>query len=256
MRFESKNTVIIRGREIGGLHPLVCLPLVAENTESLLKQATYLVSLKPDIIEWRADSFNNIDDSQYIINVLNKLRKAIGDIPLLFTCRCIWEGGFKEITQTTRMNIIIEILKTGLTDIVDYEISNGVELVNEIKMAVLKYNAKLILSYHNFDRTPEEYNIINKLREACTMGADIAKLVVMPKNYYDILTLLGATLKAREMFVDIPLITSSLGELGVITRIGGGIFGSDVTFAIGKESSGPGQIPVKDLRNAWRILSL
>lgn len=256
MRLESKKKITIRGIEIGGQHPLVCLPLVAADKAELLEQGTYIASLQPDLIEWRSDSFNNIDNTQYVIDSLRELRKAIGNIPVIFTCRCVWEGGAKEIPQSIRKDINIEVLKTGLVDIVDIEISNEIELINEIKTAVQQYGGKLILSCHNFENTPDEQLLINKLKEANNLGADIAKLCVMPKNYNDVLMLLSATLKARVEFVDIPLITIAMGEMGAITRIAGGIFGSDVTFAIGKEISGPGQIPVEDLKKAWEILSL
>jgi 3-dehydroquinate dehydratase-1 len=86
------------------------------------------------------------------------------------------------------------------------------------------------------------------------MGADIAKVAVMPKDYADVLTLLSATLKARKGAVKVPIVTMSMGSEGGITRLAGGLFGSDITFAIGKESSAPGQIPIGDLRKAMAVL--
>ena len=76
----------------------------------------------------------------------------------------------------------------------------------------------------------------------------------MPKNYGDVLVLLGATYKARVEILDIPIITMSMGGEGAITRIAGGLFGSDLTFAIGKASSAPGQIPIGEIRKAWEVL--
>jgi 3-dehydroquinate dehydratase-1 len=69
-----------------------------------------------------------------------------------------------------------------------------------------------------------------------------------------VLTLLGATLKARTGAVNVPIITMSMGAEGEITRVAGGLFGSDLTFAVGKEASAPGQIPIKDLRQAMSVL--
>ncbi|UCH24013.1 MAG: type I 3-dehydroquinate dehydratase, partial [Deltaproteobacteria bacterium] len=46
----------------------------------------------------------------------------------------------------------------------------------------------------------------------------------------------------------------SMGKLGIVTRIVGGLFGSDITFAIGKISSSPGQIPIEELRKAMAII--
>lgn len=254
MRLESKKKVIIRGKEIGGKQPLVCLPLVAENRDSLIDQAKHLVSLNPDLIEWRIDSFNNVDELKTVISSLQELRKEIGNIPLLFTLRCAWEGGAKEISQSVRKEIILGALKTGLIDIVDFELSNDAELIMEIREEVKQNNANLILSCHNFKNTPDKQNILNKLEEAYNMGADIAKFCVMPQKNSDVLTLLSATLKAREEILDIPLITIAMGEMGAITRIAGAMFGSDVTFAVGKEISGPGQLQLDDLRSAWEIL--
>jgi 3-dehydroquinate dehydratase-1 len=53
---------------------------------------------------------------------------------------------------------------------------------------------------------------------------------------------------------DTPLITMSMGDLGMISRIAGGIFGSDLTFGSGGKTSAPGQIPMDELRAAMKIL--
>jgi 3-dehydroquinate dehydratase-1 len=45
-----------------------------------------------------------------------------------------------------------------------------------------------------------------------------------------------------------------MGSMGIISRIAGGFFGSDVTFAAGKVSSAPGQIRIEELRNIIRIM--
>ena len=75
----------------------------------------------------------------------------------------------------------------------------------------------------------------------------------MPKGYRDVLTLLSATLKAREN-LDVPLVTMAMGAEGGVTRLAGGLFGADITFAIGKTSSAPGQIPIGGLRQAMAVL--
>lgn len=76
----------------------------------------------------------------------------------------------------------------------------------------------------------------------------------MPKSHHDIMVLLNATLKARTEALQIPIITMSMGELGIVTRIAGGVFGSDITFAIGKDPSSPGQIPIEKLRKAMAAI--
>jgi 3-dehydroquinate dehydratase-1 len=53
----------------------------------------------------------------------------------------------------------------------------------------------------------------------------------------------------------IPLIAISMGHEGVITRIAGGLFGSDITFASGTATTAPGQLSIMDLRKAWSVMS-
>ena len=52
------------------------------------------------------------------------------------------------------------------------------------------------------------------------LGADAAKLAVMPCEEQEVLNLMQATLQAdREM--RIPVITMSMGELGAVSRMSG-----------------------------------
>jgi len=45
-----------------------------------------------------------------------------------------------------------------------------------------------------------------------------------------------------------PLISMSMGAYGVLSRVAGWMFGSTVTFAVGRASSAPGQVPIEELR--------
>ena len=49
------------------------------------------------------------------------------------------------------------------------------------------------------------------------------------------------------------MITIAMGDGGRVTRLAGGLFGSDITFAAGEASSAPGQIPVAELRRAMAL---
>jgi 3-dehydroquinate dehydratase-1 len=50
------------------------------------------------------------------------------------------------------------------------------------------------------------------------------------------------------------MITMSLGPEGRITRLAGGLFGTDITFAMGEAASAPGQIRIQTLRQAMAAL--
>jgi 3-dehydroquinate dehydratase-1 len=76
----------------------------------------------------------------------------------------------------------------------------------------------------------------------------------MPRCEEDVLRLLDVTLRARREFPDLPLCTMSMGRLGSVTRVAGFLYGSDMAFAVGKEASAPGQIPIADARRMTDLL--
>jgi 3-dehydroquinate dehydratase-1 len=254
MRPQSEIKIAVRDKVIGGPDPVICLPLVAKDKLKVLRQVEELKQFNPDLVEWRIDAYENVEDVEDSLETLKALREKIGNIPLIFTCRIEAEGGFKEIGADIRLNLIQAAIESGDLDLADVEMCNERAFIEDIKDTAGRNGTRLIFSYHNFDRTPDEGFILNKLVQAQEMGADIAKVTVMSKNYKDVLILLNATLKARTDHLKIPIITMSMGPEGGVTRLAGGLFGSDLTFAIGKEASAPGQIPIGALRQAMKVL--
>ena len=254
MRLESVIKVTVRNTVIGGPEPLVCLPLVAAEKDDLLEQAAVLKEYGPDLVEWRVDAYKGVENTEDCLTALAGLRSAIGDIPLIFTCRVEAEGGMQAISQPTRKALIEAAIRSGEVDIVDIELINDFDFIEAIRKVAREHDTRLILSCHDFKKTPAEDYIFDRLNEAQTLGADIAKMAVMPENYKDVLTLLSATLKARTRTVRIPIVTMSMAREGAVTRLAGGLFGSDITFAIGKASSAPGQVPISELREAMSLL--
>ncbi len=248
MRQQSKLQVTVRGAIIGGALPLICLPLVGGTRSEVLQEAEELIALQPDLLEWRIDAYEKVEDIGEWLSTLKNLRDIMDEIPLIFTCRIDLEGGLKKIAQAKRLELIIAAIESGNIDIVDIELCNEEEFVQAVKAEAKANGVKLILSHHNFKETPSEPFIYAKLVEAQTAGADISKLAAMPKNYGDVLTLLSATHKARNEAVQIPMVTMSMGPEGAVSRLAGGLFGSDITFAIGLQESAPGQIPIKELK--------
>jgi 3-dehydroquinate dehydratase-1 len=254
LRLQSEIQITVKGKIIGGPLPLVCLPLVATDKADLLKQADQLKQLNPDLLEWRIDGYQAVEDVAVCLADLQALKAAVNSIPLIFTCRIDKEGGFQFIAQDARLKLMIAAIQSGAVDLIDIELCNEPGFIDAVKQHTVPNDVKLILSYHNFDDTPEARFIHDKLVMAQQMGADVAKVAVMPKNYEDVLTLMAATLKARTGKVKTPIVTMAMGPEGGITRVAGGLFGSDITFAVGQKTSAPGQIPIAKLRQAMNVV--
>ena len=253
MRSQSKIQIPIKGKIIGGHRPLICLPLMAATPSALLEQARTMTALKPDMIEWRVDAFDTLTDQQSVKAALTILADICRSLPLLFTCRAADEGGMQALNSAERLALYRMAVASGIVDLIDIELASGTAIIDELQHACAAAGIKLILSYHNFNDTPDVRTLLQILTNAEKSGADIAKIAVMPKKNQDVLTLLNAACEARSRHLNIPIVAISMGAAGVITRIAGGLFGSDITFASGPQVTAPGQLSVEKLRKAWSV---
>ena len=86
-----------------------------------------------------------------------------------------------------------------------------------------------------------------------SLGTDITKIAYMPVTAEDVLTLLRATNYAVT-HLSKPIISMSMGPLGLVTRISGETFGSCMTFGKTGTGSAPGQLEYHDLKTILQIL--
>ncbi len=250
----AERIVDIRGRRLGGETPLVCAPLVGRTRERVLAEAATVAGKKPDVIEWRVDYFEQIADGKAVVEVAGAMRKTIGDIPLIFTRRSVLEGGEAiPIGDAEVVGLYDAIGASGQVDFIDFEMGNDPAHVKEVRASTRAHRTRLILSYHNFGYTPGREFLVQRFLEAERLGADVAKVAVMPRNRADVLTLLAATAEADDK-AKIPLISMAMGPLGSVTRMIGGLFGSALSFAVGEGSSAPGQIPIADLNVVYDVI--
>ena len=208
----------------------------------------------PDVIEWRVDYFESIGDTAAVLETGRALRAAVGDAPIIFTRRSIREGGEPiGIGDADVVRLYDAVGASRLVDFIDFEMGNDPEHVRAVRESTRAQQTRLILSYHNFGYTPGVDFLVQRFLEAERLGADVAKVAVMPRDRGDVLTLLAATNEANGK-ARIPLISMSMGPLGSVTRMIGGVFGSSLSFAVGEGSSAPGQIPIADLKVVYDVI--
>jgi len=220
--------------EIGNGQPKICVPLMGSHRDKLLEELSMLEGY--DLVEWRADYFEGD-----IIEMSSLLKEALGETPMLLTFRSVAEGGREWISKER----FLEIVAHATYDVIDIEL-----FFSEIKTAIslAHERQKLVLvSSHDFEQTPPTQIMKGRILHMEKLGADICKIAVMPKTVEDVLGLLQATVEAKKI-TEVPLVTVAMGELGLISRVSGGLFGSDITFAKGAFASAAGQIEVGEMK--------
>ena len=232
----------------GGTHPLICTPLVGHRREGVLAELSAVLPKAPDLIEWRVDFFSHIGDAALVIDTSRAMKAAAGETPILFTRSSGKEGGETiALAEPDVVHLYEAVCAARCVDMIDYEMCNAAVDFARLRAASRANDILLVASYHNFQSTPDAVALVAKFAEAERLGGDVAKVAVMPSGPQDVLTLLGATFTASQT-VGLPLISMSMGAYGSLSRMMGWIYGSTVTFAVGKSSSAPGQVPIEELR--------
>ncbi len=246
--------VQVRNIKIGEGIPKICVPLVAKNKQAFLDMAKELENVKLDLVELRIDHFEEVENLDKVKELVKDLRQVLNETPILFTFRSLKEGGEKEVNVEYYKKLNIEIAKTGYVDLIDVELFTGDEIVKEIVLEAHNANVKVVMSNHDFDKTPEKDEIVKRLCKMQELNADLPKIAVMPKSTTDVLTLLCATDYMVTKYAKTPIITMSMAGLGVISRLAGETFGSALTFGAAKVSSAPGQVEVNKLSEILEVL--
>lgn len=236
--------IVVRDVCIGRGTPKLCVPIVGRTGEEVLEQAAKLITLPLDVVEWRADWLDQNEDA---MAVLSALRVAVGNRPLLVTFRTAAEGGQRQPTAQEYLTFCSDAAASGCADLVDVELFCQDHMAEQVLEAVHRTGVPVVMSSHDFEATPERKEMFSRLQRMEELGADLAKLAVMPKDRQDVLQLLDVTLKAWKE-LECPVITMAMGPLGVVSRVVGECFGSALTFGAGEQSSAPGQMPAPQLR--------
>lgn len=168
-----------------------------------------------DLYELRLDYFDEINLDQ-ISKLLTK--------PCILTLRSTSKRSEEERIQLLRQ---LANLKPAY---IDLETTVPREVIEEIAM-----QTKIILSYHNFDHTPE------------------LEISAIPATYYKMATMANSSLDCWRMLDLVKkhknLIGFCLGEKGTFSRILSAIYGSPITYAYLDEPTAPGQISLEELKS-------
>lgn len=244
----------VRGVTIGSGMPKICVPIVGRKQEEIYAQAEYMKTLACDMAEWRVDWFDEYQDKAARRLVMEKVRKILGDMPIIATLRTKKEGGNKEISFPEYTRINLSIAKSGYVDFIDVEAFSFGEISEELIGEAQKLGVRVIVSNHDFKKTPSKETMMNRLMKMQEMGADISKIAVMPRTPQDVLVLMEATEEMMRSYATRPIITMSMAGLGGISRMAGEIFGSAVTFASAGTASAPGQMEAEELKKVLELL--
>lgn len=208
----------------------IAIPIFQNTKEAVIAVAEDCIDKGADVLEFRIDALDN-PNSKEIKEIIEEI-----NFPMIATNRIASEGGSFKGSEEERVNLLLECI--DLVDYVDIELQSDdkyISLLNE-------GSAKTIISYHDFEKTPdldEIYYIVEKEKEL----GDIAKVAFMPQDLDDTLKVLAILSHYSNT------IAISMSDLGSYTRVMASKFNSPITFAAGTDVTAPGQIDIETMKS-------
>ncbi|HGQ5745915.1 TPA: type I 3-dehydroquinate dehydratase [Streptococcus pneumoniae] len=199
--------------------------------------------LDADIIEWRADYL----PKEAILQVAPAIFEKFAGRELVFTLRTRSEGGEIDLSPEEYIHLIKEVAQFYQPDYIDFEYYSYKDVLEEM----LDF-PDLVLSYHNFQETPE--NMMEILSELTILNPKLVKVAVMAHTEQDVLDLMNYTRGFKTLNPEQEYVTISMGKVGKVSRITADVTGSSWSFASLDEVSAPGQISLASMKKIREIL--
>ena len=197
-----------------------------------------------DIIEWRADFL----PKEAILQVATAIFEKFAGRELVFTLRTRSEGGQIELSSEEYVQIIKEVAQLYQPDYIDFEYFSYKDVFDQM----LDF-PNLVLSYHNFQETPE--NLMEILSELTSLNPKVVKIAVMANTEQDVLDLMNFTRGFKTLNPEQEYVTISMGKVGKVSRITSDVTGSSWSFASLDEASAPGQISLSSMKKIRELLN-
>lgn len=213
-------------------------PLVVGSVQSLNDLACLPVVELPglcDMLEIRLDGmFEHMSELQIELD-------RFKDFPLLFTARCANEGGLTELSSDQRAELLMAVAERASW--IDVELASCAEMQDTLHQ-ISSLGVGLILSYHNFTKTPEAAKLQNLVEQGEV--ADIIKIAVHHQEVSDLARCVEILQSNHR-----PMSMMGMGQLGPVSRLLYAQHGSLLNYGyLGSDATAPGQWPAKLLREA------
>ena len=195
-----------------------------------------------DLIELRADYLRGAK----LALLLENRQK-----PFIVTNRSKEEGGQYKGEERKRLSFLQEAIDLG-ADYIDVELATEKSSLQGLIRN--KRGTQVILSFHDFRRTPSPKELQRLFGQMIRLGADVIKIVPFARSWEDNLNILSLIpfAKARRQ----KIVAFCMGEKGKISRIFSPFFGAAWTYASLNQSraSAPGQLTVRELTDIWKTM--
>ena len=155
----------------------------------------------------------------------------------------------ENLAEHERSALLAAAIRAGAT-YVDIEYEAEPDYRQPLIDLARQHQCKVIISYHNFESTPDVDTLNQIIRNATVMGADCVKIAVTANSPADCARVMSLYDRHER------LIAFAMGDAGKITRIAAPFLGAEFTFASVDEAhlTAPGQLTASQMEVIYRII--
>ncbi|PID29630.1 MAG: hypothetical protein CR982_02275 [Candidatus Cloacimonadota bacterium] len=143
------------------------------------------------------------------------------DIKTIATCR-------KDIYSDSKRRSILKKSVLSGADFIDIEIESDTDYLSDLISYSKRFNCKLIISFHDYDKTPSQNDLIKIVERGKSFGADIVKIAVKVNSKTDLERVVSLYSMGDGKT---KIIAIGMGKLGRVSRVLANFFGAEITFA-------------------------
>ncbi len=228
---------------------MICIPIIGNTQEEALLQVEMSLS-HAHVLELRMDMI-----SGDLRTLMERCRSHPIPVKILVTNRRRESSSSEEMSGEGRR---VAVLKNAVhlgADYVDVELYTPEALRKDLLDTASAHGnrTRVIISHHDFSKTPSFETLKNIFHDCMESGASIAKIVTLAKSPEDNFTVLSLIPYARGRKNDI--IAFCMGEQGSESRIMAPLLGSYISFASLHEglASAPGQLTVGEMNEVLNL---
>jgi 3-dehydroquinate dehydratase I len=221
-----------------------CLPIIKNTRQDIIQTIEANIADYQFVEVW-LDYVDDLDET-FVKNLVNSYG---GKLILLFRRQKLETPIMAQEERNRYLSLV-----NGAQSYLDFDIRTQQADLTFIKQNNVR--TRLLLSYHNYDQTPETETLHGVLKEMAEYSPAIYKIATMCANESDALRLLSILLKLKSE--QKSYIMLGMGEHGMITRVFGTLWGNAMIFAPKTidESSAPGQLTKGQLEEVFKQLSI
>lgn len=209
---------------------MICIPIKKKSPDSLEKNLKTAQKLA-DIIEIWFDELENLHEKD-LKKIFNQKKRPF-------------------IYKSTKLSNLEKILRYRL-EYIDLDLSTPIKIIQKVKNISPK--TKIILSFHDYKKTPPKNELWKKIDKMLEKKAEIVKIACYANKYTDSLTMMEVLSELYNK--DQKAICLCMGEEGKITRTAGHLLGNYLMYAPIKisEKTAKGQITAAKLGGIQNLI--